>query len=253
MTSNSTAAPEYYNDLSSIILQSSSSNRNSPANVSQRAQTPSDSKAASPLSRNSPFFPVDHITTTTTISSTADATSTVYSLQGNTLEPLTSTTSAHRRFSSTLSSDDASSSVLKSAANSNTGSMVAIDFSVLARNSPATVGGVKSSVSMSNGLHHHYHQHQHQQQQQQQQQMIYQHYQQQQQHHQQQQQQNHNAHQLSYNPYQPPNSSAQQACATHNGGYSSQYAGTSSLYSTTGTSRSHEEDIYEDLCYVTLR
>ena len=252
MTSNSTAAPEYYNDLSSIILQSSSSNRNSPANVSQRAQTPSDSKAASPLSRNSPFFPVDHITTTTTISSTADATSTVYSLQGNTLEPLTSTTSAHRRFSSTLSSDDASSSVLKSAANSNTGSMVAIDFSVLARNSPATVGGVKSSVSMSNGLHHHYHQHQHQQQQQQQQ-MIYQHYQQQQQHHQQQQQQNHNAHQLSYNPYQPPNSSAQQACATHNGGYSSQYAGTSSLYSTTGTSRSHEEDIYEDLCYVTLR
>ena len=252
MTSNSTAAPEYYNDLSSIILQSSSSNPNSPANVSQRAQTPSDSKAASPLSRNSPFFPVDHITTTTTISSTADATSTVYSLQGNTLEPLTSTTSAHRRFSSTLSSDDASSSVLKSAANSNTGSMVAIDFSVLARNSPATVGGVKSSVSMSNGLHHHYHQHQHQQQQQQQQ-MIYQHYQQQQQHHQQQQQQNHNAHQLSYNPYQPPNSSAQQACATHNGGYSSQYAGTSSLYSTTGTSRSHEEDIYEDLCYVTLR
>lgn len=203
----SSSAAEYYNDLS-CILQSSS--RSSPATNASKTS----SQATTPLSRDSPF----------TFSEAS----------------FSASESQHRRYPSTLSNDEFNHASVRSAnnLNSNSNSMVAIDFTLLARNSPATVGGVKSAGHQS-----------YQQQQHQQQQMIYQHYQQQQQQYNQQ----------HYNAYQPPNGhyssvqQNQQQNQAYNGGYNSTYGGTNSLYSTTGTSRSHEEDIYEDLCYVTLR
>ena len=194
---SSSAVAEYYNDLSAIISKSPStaSSRVLTPNSSCAALYKSSSQANTPLSRDSPFF----------FSDTASCI-----LANHSGQPSVD----HRRYPSTLSNDDR---LLRNCGQNigptnniqHSNSMVAIDFSVLARNSPATVGGLKfpnssnfAQFHMSNAYHH------------------------------------------------PPPAYPGQGYSNN---YLSNYNGTSSLYSTTGTTRSHEEDIYEDLCYVTLR
>ena len=200
LMSSTYSAAEYYNELSAIISKSSSNA--SSACSSTRVLSPNLSCTQAQQHNTNQI-------NTSQQSSNSSQISTSHSRDSSFIvEPSTTTTIEHCRYPSNISNDErllrsCGSSISSNANTSNASSMVAIDFSSLTRNSPSTIGGMKTST---NSVGH-----------------------------------NVNQYGQTY-PF-----------TSNSNNYTTHYDATSSMYSSTGTSRSHEEDIYEDLCYVTLR